>query len=201
MEIAAPFFSMENLRERARDFLLTYHPASGIPVPIEHIVEFQFEIDIVPMPGLHRGFEIDAYITSDLQEIRVDQAVFESRLNRYRFSLAHELAHRVLHADVFQQLAFSSIGEWKSARSLIPEREYRFLEWHANAFAGLILVPPEQLYDQFERAKKQLEKIGMSIDDATPAAWDYLEGWLAEQFMVSKAVIAKRGPADDLWDV
>ena len=31
-------------------------------------MEFQFGIDIVPMPGLHRLIETDGFITSDLQE-------------------------------------------------------------------------------------------------------------------------------------
>jgi Zn-dependent peptidase ImmA (M78 family) len=63
------------------------------------------------MPGLQTNFDTAAYITSDLTEIRVDQSVYETRENRYRFSLAHELAHKILHAEVFQQLSFSTIAE------------------------------------------------------------------------------------------
>jgi len=95
MAIQAPFFSEADLRYRADRFLAEFHQDRSIPVPIERIIEYDFEMDIVPGPGLHREFDIDAYLTSDLAEIRVDQAVWESRENRYRFSLAHELAHRL----------------------------------------------------------------------------------------------------------
>jgi Zn-dependent peptidase ImmA (M78 family) len=152
------------------------------------------------MPGLHRNFDIDAYITADLNEIRVDEGVYSSRENRYRFSLAHELAHRVLHADVFKQLQFETIAQWKTARSLIPEREYRFIEWHANEFAGLVLVPPDHLAAEFETAKARVESLGFILAD-DPVAWDALELCLSERFVVSQPVIAKRGPADSLWEI
>ena len=46
-------------------------------MPIEEIVEFRFDMDIVPEPGLHAHFDIDSYITHDLREIRVDEFVYE----------------------------------------------------------------------------------------------------------------------------
>jgi len=170
-----------------------------VPVPIEWIIEQRFGMDIVPMPGLKRAFEIDAYITSDLAEIRVDLDVYSSFETRYRFSLAHELAHKLLHAEVFSQLRFEGLEEWKKAREGISEREYRFIEWHANAFAGLVLVPPDALAKQFEAAKRRLTQIGLSIEEATPAAWDTLQSWVGDAFNVSGAVIDRRGRDDGLW--
>ncbi len=199
MPISAPLYREEDLRRAADEFLATYHPQRSIPVPIEHIIEYDFKMDVVPMPGLRVGFEIDAYLTCDLSEIRVDQSVWESRQNRYRFSLAHELAHRILHADIFRQLSFSTVGEWRAARGQIAEREYRFIEWHANAFAGFVLVPPDKLVEQFKIGEQNLKSVGISINDAGPPAWDWLVGWLADQFGVSQQVIERRGPSDGLW--
>lgn len=101
MTFRTPFFRYENLRQHAEDFLSEHHPGRQIPVPIEQIIEFRFGIDIVPMPGLS-NFDTVAYISHDLTEIRVDDFVYHHRPNRYRFSLAHELGHRVLHADVYR---------------------------------------------------------------------------------------------------
>ena len=56
-----------------------------------------------------------AYITHDRKEIRVDQYVLESRENRYRFSLAHEVGHLVLHPDLFEYLHFDNIAAWKES--------------------------------------------------------------------------------------
>jgi hypothetical protein len=77
--ITAPYFSYEDLRRRATEFLARYHPAASVPVPVEEIVEFQLGIDIVPMLGLHALIETDGFITSDLREIYVDQFVYDTR--------------------------------------------------------------------------------------------------------------------------
>ena len=96
MAFKAPYLPYDTLRPRADAFLRQYHPDRTLPVPIELIVERDFGIEIVPMPGLQYGFDTVAFISRDLTEIRVDEDVFKSRPNRYRFSLAHELAHRLL---------------------------------------------------------------------------------------------------------
>ncbi len=82
MEIKAPCYSESDIRRRAMEFLAKHHASDTIPVPIEKIVDLDFGMEIVPVPGLHKNFDVDAYITSDLQEIRVDEYVYESRENR-----------------------------------------------------------------------------------------------------------------------
>jgi len=142
----APFFRYDDLRQRAEAFLARYHFERTIPVPIEQIVDVQLQMDIVPVPGLQNAYNTVAFISRDLQTICVDDFVYRARPNRYRFSLAHELGHRILHAKVFQDLAFDDIASWKEVVSdAIPEDQYRYLEFHAYAFAGLILVPPVEL--------------------------------------------------------
>ena len=64
MEIEAPYLPYDVLRQRAEQFLSQYHSSRETPVPIEEIVEFQFEMDIVPEPGLHEHFDVDSYITA-----------------------------------------------------------------------------------------------------------------------------------------
>ena len=71
--VAVRFIKDDEFRRRAHGFLEAYHPIGGIPVPIEEIIEFQFGIDIIPMPGFHYNYEVDAFISTDLTEIRVDQ--------------------------------------------------------------------------------------------------------------------------------
>lgn len=94
------FLSYDDLRRRAGDFLRTHHPAGEIPVPIEEIVEFHLGMDIIPVSGLHDAFEADGDIAGDLKSITVDVFVFRRRPTRYRFTLAHEVAHAVLHRRI-----------------------------------------------------------------------------------------------------
>lgn len=51
-----PIYSYDDLRKKADDFLRTHNPSSIIPVSIEEIVEFEFNINIVPVLALQREF-------------------------------------------------------------------------------------------------------------------------------------------------
>jgi len=201
MEIRAPYLPYDVLRERAEDFLGRYHSSHEIPVPIEEIVEFQFEMDIVPEPGLHEHFDIDSYITADLTEIRIDEFVYASRPGRYRFSLAHELGHRVLHQDVFAKLTFDSISDWKRLIvGSIPAKDYSYIELHAHSFAGLILVPPPELAEKYDEACQMVQQHGLSLRDDSEVFRRVVSGYIAESFVVSPAVVRRRLEYDDMWE-
>ena len=73
-------YTFRDLRGVAEKFLDERHPSGGLPVPIEDIVEFEFELNIVPMPGLLSQFDVDAYVTSDMTEIVVDRFIHETVL-------------------------------------------------------------------------------------------------------------------------
>lgn len=194
MEI--PYLPYDRLRPIADDFLKRHNQNLEFPIPIEKIVDNDFAIDVVPTPGLHRAFDIDSYITSDSSAIHVDEYVYESRERRFRFSLAHELSHLLLHRDVFAQLSFSNISEWKAVVTSIPEREYGLLEFQANSLAGLILVPPAELSTRFDKIADTVKSHRLDIRD--PAVVDRIEQRLASEFNVSQAVIHRRLDFDKL---
>lgn len=106
--------SYADLRVASDHFLTEHHPSGTIPIPIEEIVEFQFGIDIVPIPNLKKSENIDGCLSHDLKTIYVDGNSYSNYKNRYRYSLAHELSHRILHTDLFKMLKFGSVTEWKS---------------------------------------------------------------------------------------
>jgi Zn-dependent peptidase ImmA (M78 family) len=199
MAFKAPFFRYEDLRRCAESFLTEYHVGREIPVPIEKIIEFELGMDIVPMPGLG-NFDTVAYLSHDLNEIRVDEFIYNHRPNRYRFSLAHELGHRVLHADVFQQFKFTDVETWKHVMAeVIPLDQYRYLEWHANSFAGLILVPAHELRQAFFDDVEKGQGNGVDFDEPATGARELVEAHLADIFEVSAEVIHKRIEFDKLW--
>ena len=200
MPFRAPFLRYDEIRNRAEAFLAQYQPMRAIPVPIERIVESHFGIDIVPVPGLQEAFDVVAYITQDLREIRVDEFVYLRRHNRYRFSLAHELAHRVLHADVFGELSFTDIAGWKRLMvGSIPEQQYSYLEFHANSFAGLALVPPAELREAFHDFLEEGQEHGIEFDEPDTGAREAAEAHIAKLFEVSSDVVHRRIEKDRLW--
>lgn len=190
---------MEKLRQVAEEFLGTYNRSGRIPVPIEDIVEFGFNIDIVPTPGLHGHFDIDSYPSSDLTEFHVDEYVYRRQECRYRFSLAHELSHLLVHRDIFSQLTFSTIQEWKAVACSIPEDQYSWIEWQAYTLAGLILVPREPLIATFVEVAARAESAGIVVSIASDETRKIMESHIAKHFNVNRPVIQRRIKADALW--
>ena len=199
MPIKAPYYSYQQIADAAATCGRNFNADRTIPVPIEDIIDLGFRIDIVPEYGMEDRFQTVAFITKDLKEIRVDRYVYERQPGRLRFSLAHELAHLVLHADVYQKLDFSSTAEWKEAMKGIPEKENSFLEYHANTFAGLLLVPPEPLRTRFEDVIQKLRQIGLNTDQMSEVVYDRLLGKLAQDFDVSPGTMRRRIEKDELW--
>jgi len=184
MSIVVPFLSDDALRCAAADFLAEYHCSSSIPVPIDSIVEFDLGIDIVPIPGMHRSYDIDSMLSRDLQQICVDATVLENFPGRYRFSLAHEIGHRQLHSLFYNQLKFTDIAGWKDAVcNELGERDYGKLEFQAYAFAGLVLVPPKPLAEHLEKAISLAESKGVTISDDSDAICQAIEGYLSKEFV------------------
>lgn len=200
-ELTIPQHSYNSIRQIADTFLKEHNEKGSLPVPIEQIVEAQFELNIIPVPGLLNAFDVDAFISRDLSSITVDQFVLERRPTRYRFSLAHELGHLILHKDVFASLAFSSIEEWKAVQQSIDEKDYGWLEWQAYAFAGLVLVPPKELAWAFEELKDKAEKVGLALQKTGDVGLTYVSNKLATTFEVSKGVIERRLAKEGLWKV
>lgn len=196
-DFKAPYFSKNTLRDLAEGFLRQHHASRSIPVPIELIVE-RMGIDIVPVPSLQLSCEVDAYTTSNLKEIVVEEFVYLHRPGRYRFSLAHEVGHICLHGDLFRSLTFRSAHEWKAFVNSIPEREYGFLEFHANEFAGHALVPRVELLEEVKRCKETVLKM---IPDAAKDPDSYREfvaECIASRFEASPAVALKRLDREDV---
>jgi hypothetical protein len=199
MPIKAPFYSYQQIVDAAHNCGLKFNPHGIVPVPIEEIIDLGFRIDIVPEYGMEDRFQAVAFITRDLKEIRVDRRVYEYQPGRLRFSLAHELAHLVLHADTYRQLNFHTTAEWKAAMTGIPEKEYSFLEYHANTFAGLLLVPPQPLRLRFDAVIEQIRQVGLDVRQMSDVVYDRLLGKLAQDFDVSRGTMERRIEKDQLW--
>lgn len=192
--------SYDDLRVRAEDFLDEFHDERTLPVPIEEIVEFDFQIEIIPIDGIQEDLDVDAFLTADLKRLYVDQFVMQHRRRRYRFSLAHELGHHELHRVLYMQSRINSIADWRALQESITEDAYAWFEYQAHAFAGLVLVPSRELLQAFEGGVKSARDAGMTDQTLwSEAGKTYLSKWLADQFDVSTDVIEKRLDKDRLW--
>lgn len=206
------FIHYEATRPIARQFLDKYHPSCGVPVPIENIIDNQMGINIVPIEGLltelrGAGGDVAGLISADLKNIYVDKYIYLNQENLFRFTLAHELGHAILHRKVFEQRPFRNIDEYLKFLSEFQseENDFRWYEIQANNFAGLILAPEQQLDELVAQAATKMReqiatsKIALSVAHEDEA-WEYLYQDVAETFAVSSAVIEMRVRFDRLRD-
>ena len=193
-------WSYDGLRRFAERYLSKVHPDGTIPVPIEEIVDLHHKIDIVPMESL-REWGVDAFTSRDRQTIYVDHGVYNHRSpNRLRFSLAQELSHILLHEKVFEAATFTNVQGWKAFVESIPAEQYGWIEYQAYALAGLLLVPPQVLEEQFGLIAAELEKHDLDVRNLTSPGYVQIAKRLGDLFEVSSIVIDKRAVRDGLWD-
>ncbi|MBS1258953.1 MAG: hypothetical protein MAG551_02017 [Candidatus Scalindua arabica] len=197
-DLEIPVFSYDDIKGIATVFLNEYHSNSEIPVPIEEIIEFKMGKDIIPLPGLHQSFEVDGCTSSDLTSIYVDEFVYTSRPGRYRFTLAHEVGHIVLHKEIYQKANFQDIKEWKGFINSISEKDHSWLEFQAYAFGGLILVPHKHLEEVTQSYVNIVKKNKISLKEKWDFAWDLVAAKLAKKFEVSTQIIEKRLDKDKI---
>ena len=196
-----PDRSYHELRVIAEHFLAQHHPEGTIPIPVEEIIEFRLGLNIIPMPGLRRFFDIDGYVSRSLHDISVDQYVQESRPDHYRYVLAHELSHVLIHAEIVSQLGFDSIEAWKAAILGIAKEERSVYDGQAHELGTLILVPTDRLVLEFELNCKRFQQKGLTLDQvaATERGRIIVEDYLARCFDVPRFVITDRMNRGRLW--
>ena len=197
----APFIDKNECWREADNFRAQYWPSGVIPVDVLAIAEFDLDLEIRTIPRLKEDADIDALLLGDWKTLIVDQQQYQDDryLNRLRFSIAHELGHYVLHKAVYEQIPRGSPEEWIFFMRHIPDKEYSFIDYHANEFAGRLLVPVEDLNWAFEEVLLETEKNGLPRNRLTDAFLEYLYAPLADRFAVSPGVIEQRLLREKLW--
>ncbi|MBI4615518.1 MAG: ImmA/IrrE family metallo-endopeptidase [Planctomycetes bacterium] len=201
MTTEIPYVSDEELSTRAERFLHEHNPAATVPVPIEEIVEFRLGLDIVPVPGLRGVRGIDGYLSSDRSSILVDDAMFRSFQNRYRFTLAHEVGHLVLHGDLYR--GFRSEAEWIEFHRDLASHVLHRAEYQANYFAGCVLVPGRSLpgvaQDAVRNLSRPVQARDPDFDLSSEAFWTYVAEEVARKFFVSTETARIELQRNGLW--
>jgi Zn-dependent peptidase ImmA (M78 family) len=145
-----PFLGNSEIKKKAEEFRNEFWD-NLIPIDIEKIMEVKLGIDIIPVPNLMNVCDIDALITSDWKSIYVDNDRYFKNTNRFRFSLAHELGHFVLHKEVYKSFKIKSTKDFRNLINKIPQREYNHIETQANKFASYFIIPRKNLYLEKEK--------------------------------------------------
>lgn len=128
-----PYLTDNQIRQAAEDLLHQYD-TELIPVPIEEIVEIHLGLEIIPFRAYKQRFSADGSISTDLTNITVDEGGMDRYRSRYRFTLAHEVGHLLLHRDYIQSLAHEELADWKASLLSTTPTDRSRMEYQARKF-------------------------------------------------------------------
>jgi Zn-dependent peptidase ImmA (M78 family) len=204
ISLGVPFLSNSVIVSKANAFLKDNN-LNSIPIDIEFVVESKYDINIIPFSELKREYGIDGYSSHDCSSIYVDKYIYDETPNRLRFTITHELGHVILHKQYIQQNNWSSIEEWINVYKNIDAKDIDFMEYQAYVFAGLVLVPQNELQTLFSNNLPKLNNLIQVAQQSNLARADYIEPaifsmahLLSYRFEVSKGVMIKRMEFDEL---
>lgn len=132
--------SRKDIENKAEKFLSDYFAECStpplVPIPIESIAEHYlgYEIEITD-DGIFANPAVLGGIIFDQKKIIINAAT-EVHEGRYSFTLAHEIAHHVLHKAIFEAANSERMMCREDTKKPLQERQ-------ADHFAGALLMPQE----------------------------------------------------------
>lgn len=203
--------SKENIEKFAQTVLYKINPAilNGIAnLSIEELsifLETEYGISIYLDQTVYNLFNLDVkgYCNPKKREIYINQEIADT--DNHLFTLAHEFAHILLHADTgLNQSDYNSLEDSKFnplTRKHNLENDKNWIEWQANQFASALLMPKDALKMRLILNQKLLgiNRVGqLFLDDQECNKFDYIKitSKLSSFFNVSRAMLKYR--MDDL---
>ncbi|MFP4028154.1 MAG: ImmA/IrrE family metallo-endopeptidase [Candidatus Brocadiia bacterium] len=152
--------AVNEFRQEHREFAKRQREKHGYPdhhYPIVEVVDLDLKLDIMPLPGLYHSVgRASDYLAADQETLYIDKECSEKMEDTYRYTLAHEVSHLMLHRDLWDAFNFEDSDEYvQQISSLITDREYKRMEYQSNLFAGLLLVPANHLRPIFKEASAE----------------------------------------------
>jgi hypothetical protein len=197
---------MENVWDKIEELRGHFEILKEDRTPIDVFTFFEIDIglDAIPFDDLAAKYRVDAAIKVDFSGIYLDAEQYalmergpEWKLNRLRFTVAHELAHYFLHRDLPQDSDFKSLHDFALWTANNHGRKYT-VEQEANEFAGRLLVPETRLAALFDEFAPEAERLVPNFMTSGPLRDKFAEK-IAPRFGVNSQVIAVRLDRDGLW--
>jgi len=174
------------------------------PIDVFTFLEVDLRLDPIPFDDLVAKYRVEAAIKADFSGIYLDAEQYalmekgpEWKLNRLRFTVAHELANYFLHQDLPQAAHFASLPDFAKWTTNYGGRKYT-AEQEANEFAGRLLVPETRLGELFDEFADEAERLMPNFMDSGQFRDKFAER-VAPRFGVNAPVIAIRLDRDGIW--
>lgn len=157
-----PFYDIPTLEKIAVAFLNAYFDRENLEVDIELIVEGKLKWSIVSIP-LIENYGAEAFVTRN-KIIYIDPYLLDMRERKYRFTLAEEVAHYLLHKDVYGKC--DTLEDHLDIYEQITGREYWRMDRNAKYLAAAILMPATSFEEQAFAIYDKIDKKRYSTNEA-----------------------------------
>lgn len=137
------FYSPQAIEQLAETIIEKFHrPSDSLPVEIDVIAERDLRVNIMPFSGLRqRG--LHGYLALSRKTIYIDEYLMNEDYceNRYRFTVAEEVGHLLLHTELFKNVA--TPDDYFKALDRITTSEVAQMDSEAKHLGEAILMPAE----------------------------------------------------------
>jgi Zn-dependent peptidase ImmA (M78 family) len=199
--VTVPFIPKPRFNTVAEDFLIQVYnrPLEDIPLPIdiEKIVEYylKYSLRFDNLDQLLGKQGVLGFLDYENKQIYVDSTLEEEKQEgRLRFTLAHEVAHFILHVPLqkthqakwFNQTVSSN--NVKSIGEIIASPQAKDIEWQANYLGSHLLIPRTLLKREAAKCRALfIKEYKQGFSD------NYIDKWvknrLQKTFLVSKEAL------------
>ena len=152
------FYDIPTLEKLATEFLSQFHDKKRLEVDVEYILEGKLGYTVLHFSSLTEFHGIEAALLSKRKVIYVDQYLMDYKERKYRFTLAEEIAHIILHKDLYADC--NDIDDMYTVYEKISAEDYHRMDRNAKYLAGAILFPAEsfknraiEIYESIDREK------------------------------------------------
>lgn len=137
-----PQYQISELERIARRLLEErFSEGVSIPVDIDYLAETEPGVSLDIMPGLRHTFGIAGAVVVHPEERRftilIDQSVADGNAAFYRFTVAEEFSHLILHRAILEQI--KTVED--AARLHVSPAYYDHLDRNAKWLASALLMP------------------------------------------------------------
>jgi hypothetical protein len=158
-----PYYSFFDYKVLASQFLRRHGFPKGnsLPVDIEVLLD-KAGIQIHPVDRMYQDFGVKGAVlkTPVGYAIAIDANHYESESQEFyfRFTLAEELSHILLHEKLIAGI--STLDEVLKFHASLNDEDYKWIEQQARSMASQLLLP-SQVFDQYvvDWVREHLEEI------------------------------------------
>lgn len=133
MRIKVPYYTYSHIGEKVEVFLAQHHPSLEIPIPIEDIIDLKLKLHVHPFPRLYIDHRQNGFLSADRTTIYVDEYQYNQYIDKFRYTLAHELGHFILHGSCYENTSFSSPIEYLQWIMSVDQEDLGWFETQADS--------------------------------------------------------------------